>query len=69
MYFPTLDVVSGRLVRLAMTPTRIRHFRVTRAPEAGARWLLDTLNREGSKLGTRAIGQPDGTFLLEWERS
>ena len=34
--------------------------------EAGARWLLDTLNREGRGLGTRAERQPDGTLRLEW---
>ena len=28
MYFPTLDPASGRLMRFALTPTRIRHFRV-----------------------------------------
>jgi poly-gamma-glutamate synthesis protein (capsule biosynthesis protein) len=66
MYFPTLDVSSDRLVRFAMTPTQIRHFRVNRAPSAGVQWLLDTLNREGRRLGTRANAQPDGTFLLEW---
>jgi poly-gamma-glutamate synthesis protein (capsule biosynthesis protein) len=66
MYFPTLDVPSGRLVRFTMTPTQIRHFRVNRAPEAGGEWLLDTLNREGRRFGTRVGGQPDGTFLLEW---
>jgi poly-gamma-glutamate synthesis protein (capsule biosynthesis protein) len=66
MYFPTLDVASDRLVRFAMTPTQIRQFRVNRAPERGAQWLLDTLNREGQQLGTRAHAQPDGTFLLEW---
>jgi hypothetical protein len=39
---------------------------VNRAPEGGGEWLLDTLNREGRRLGTRVHGQPDGTFLLEW---
>jgi poly-gamma-glutamate synthesis protein (capsule biosynthesis protein) len=67
MYFPTLDVASGRLVRVVLTPTRIRRFRVNRAPEAGAQWLLDTLTREGRGLGTRVHAQADGTFLLAWE--
>jgi poly-gamma-glutamate synthesis protein (capsule biosynthesis protein) len=65
MYFPTLELATGRLVRLLVTPTRIRRFRVTRAPEADARWLLDVLNREGRPLGTRAVAQPDGTFLVQ----
>jgi poly-gamma-glutamate synthesis protein (capsule biosynthesis protein) len=67
MYFPTLDVPSGRLLRFTMTPTQIRRFRVNRAPEAGGQWLLDTVNREGRRLGTRVQGQPDSTFVLEWE--
>jgi poly-gamma-glutamate synthesis protein (capsule biosynthesis protein) len=67
MYFPTLDVASGRLVRVALTSTQIRRFRVNRASEAGTQWLLDTLNREGRGLGTRVHAQADGTFLLAWE--
>jgi poly-gamma-glutamate synthesis protein (capsule biosynthesis protein) len=66
LYFPTLDPATGRLVRLAMTPARIRHFRVNRAPEDGVRWLRETLNREGRALGTRVDRQPDDTLLLEW---
>ncbi len=66
MYFPTLDAATGRLARFAMTPTQIRRFRVNRAPEDGARWLLETLNREGRQFGTRVERQPDNTFLLLW---
>jgi poly-gamma-glutamate synthesis protein (capsule biosynthesis protein) len=49
-----------------MTPTRIRHFRVNRAPEAEARWLEGMLNREGRRLGTRVERQLDGTLALAW---
>ncbi|MBI4189308.1 MAG: CapA family protein [Betaproteobacteria bacterium] len=66
MYFPTLDAATGRLTRFAMTPTRTRHFRVNRAPDEGARWLQDTLNREGQKLGTRVERQTNGNLLLRW---
>lgn len=66
MYFPTLDGAAGRLTRFAMMPTQTRRFRVNRAPEEGARWLLETLNREGNKLGTRVERGPDNTFLLRW---
>jgi poly-gamma-glutamate capsule biosynthesis protein CapA/YwtB (metallophosphatase superfamily) len=68
MYFPTLDAASGRLLRFAMTPTQTRHFRVNRAPEEGVRWLLERLNREGKKLGTRVELQPDNTLLLRWDK-
>jgi poly-gamma-glutamate synthesis protein (capsule biosynthesis protein) len=66
MYFPTLDAATGRLARLAMTPTRIRHFRVNRAREEDARWLEGMLNREGRRLGTRVERQLDGTLALRW---
>ncbi len=66
MYFPTLDAASGRLLRFAATPTRMRRFRVERARSADARWLRDTLNREGAKLGTRAELRPDDTLSLIW---
>lgn len=66
MYFLTLAAATGRLARLVMTPTRVRHFRVNRAQEAEARWLEGMLNREGGKLGTRAERQLDGTLALAW---
>jgi poly-gamma-glutamate capsule biosynthesis protein CapA/YwtB (metallophosphatase superfamily) len=67
MYFPQLDASTGRLVRFALTPTRIRRFRVERAPEEARRWMLEVLNREGRSLGgTRVERQPDGTLLLRW---
>jgi poly-gamma-glutamate capsule biosynthesis protein CapA/YwtB (metallophosphatase superfamily) len=65
MYFPTLDAASGRLLRFAMTPTQTRHFRVNRAQFDGVHWLLETLNREGKKLGTRAELLQDNMLLLQ----
>jgi poly-gamma-glutamate synthesis protein (capsule biosynthesis protein) len=53
MYFHTLDVLTGRLVRLAMTPTRVERFRVTRASPEEAEWLRDLLARESRQFGTR----------------
>jgi poly-gamma-glutamate synthesis protein (capsule biosynthesis protein) len=53
MYFPTLDVATGRLVRLALTPTRIGRFRVNLATDEEAAWLAATLDRESRRLGTR----------------
>jgi poly-gamma-glutamate synthesis protein (capsule biosynthesis protein) len=64
MYFPTIDVATGRLLRLAMTPTRMRGFRVNRAGRADASWVLEALNREGRAFGTRAELQEDGTLVL-----
>ncbi len=66
MYFPTADAATGRLARLVMAPTQIRHLRVNRALEAEARWLEGMLNREGRRLGTRVERQLDGTLALAW---
>jgi len=66
MYFPTFDPASGRLMRFALTPTRIRHFRVDRAQEPDARWLEKMLNREGRELGTSVERRRDNTFVLRW---
>ena len=66
MYFPTLDAESGRLRRLEMTATRMRRLQVNRASADEARWLLETLNREGRKLGTQVERRADGAMLLRW---
>jgi poly-gamma-glutamate synthesis protein (capsule biosynthesis protein) len=66
MYFPTLHAPTGKLAHFALTPTRIRHFRVNRADERDAQWLADMLNRKGRGLGTRVERQIDGTLALRW---
>jgi poly-gamma-glutamate synthesis protein (capsule biosynthesis protein) len=65
MYFVTMDPSTGRLARLQMTPTQIKHFRVNRASRTDALWLLDTLNREGKKFGTRFHSKEDNTLILQ----
>lgn len=64
MYFPTLD--DGRLVRLLLAPTAIHRLQVRLASEGGTRWLLETLNREGEKFGTRILRGEAGSLLLHW---
>ena len=66
MYFQTLNGATSRLLKFVLTPTQIRRFRINRAPAEGALWLLNTLNREGKKLGTRAECQDRNTLLLRW---
>ncbi len=68
MYFVKLDTGNHRLVQLSMVPTQIRHFRINRAPPDAADWLLQTLNRECGELGTAVQQQPDGTFVLQFDR-
>jgi poly-gamma-glutamate synthesis protein (capsule biosynthesis protein) len=65
MYFPSFDSATGRLVRLALTPMQIRHFRLNRAKHEDALWLEQVLDREGRKLGTVARLQRDDTILIE----
>ncbi|MEE9465541.1 MAG: CapA family protein [Candidatus Neomarinimicrobiota bacterium] len=67
MYFVSVNPATGKLAGLQMTPTRIRNFRIHRAPETDARWLQDKLNREGQRLGTRVILNRMGTLTLHWD--
>jgi len=66
MYFVGMDRLTGELVYLQMTPTRIKRFRVNRASKAELFWLRDTLNREGKKIGTQVELNEDNPLALEW---
>ncbi len=69
MYFPTIEVGSGRLLRLELVPVRIARMRVIRANDEEASWLQALLNREGEVLGTRAERVPggaSGALRLHW---
>lgn len=64
MYFPEIDRETGDLVRLTMTPTRIRRLQVSLAERGDAYWLADTLGRECRPLGTSLQMLPDGRLIL-----
>lgn len=66
MYFVTMDPAGGRLVRLEMTPTRLKRFQVNRAPDREAQWLQDVLTREGRPFGTRATRGRNNELTLQW---
>ncbi|MEX1203898.1 MAG: CapA family protein [Dongiaceae bacterium] len=66
MYFVVLAAATGRLVRLEMTPLRIRRFRLNRADRADAEWLRDTLTREGRAFGTRVELAESDRLTLAW---
>lgn len=68
MYFVTVDTVTGRLVRLQMTPTQVSRLRVNRATQTDSLWLSGILNREGKPLGTQVTLNADGTLDLRWAR-
>ncbi len=69
MYFPSFDAASGRLLRLALVPLRIRRFRLERAAAQDARWLQDTLSRQGEAFGTRVERDAGGDLLVSWGRA
>ncbi len=66
MYFPTLAVGTGRLVRFRLTPLRLRRFRLVRPSRQDFAWLRDTLARECGKLGTSVEPVGEGALELRW---
>jgi len=67
MYFASIDPSTGKLVRLQMTPTRIKNFKVNRPLREDALWLANILNREGEKFGTRVKVDEDNRLTLSWD--
>jgi poly-gamma-glutamate capsule biosynthesis protein CapA/YwtB (metallophosphatase superfamily) len=67
MYVPTIEAGSGRLLRLAMVPTRMKGLRVRRASAADAGWLRALLDREGGRFGTSTRPGVGGGIELRWE--
>lgn len=67
MYFLTLDFATGSLVDCRMVPTRMKAFQVRRAPHEDIRWLMEVLNREGRKLGTRVELRENRELQLIWK--
>jgi len=65
MYFPLLDRRDGSLLELSLVPTRMRRFRIERAPDRDREWLLNTLRRECARLDS-ATPEPaaDGALRL-----
>jgi poly-gamma-glutamate capsule biosynthesis protein CapA/YwtB (metallophosphatase superfamily) len=68
MYFPALDVATGRLQSLELLPTRIRHFRVNRADLADRTWLLHRMRREYDAYGSDLEPGADGAFVVRVRR-
>jgi poly-gamma-glutamate capsule biosynthesis protein CapA/YwtB (metallophosphatase superfamily) len=66
MYFPTVELTTGRLLRLRMIPTRGHRLRVNRANEDDAKWLAKTLDREARNFGTRVERLSDNALALRW---
>ena len=64
MYFPTLDVRTGELVRLRIVPLQIFRFSLRRASPTDAAWLGKVITRESGQFGTR-VNYRDGSLEVE----
>jgi poly-gamma-glutamate capsule biosynthesis protein CapA/YwtB (metallophosphatase superfamily) len=63
MYLPTIDPHSGELLRLCMTPFRIRGMRLNRVSREEAEWLRDSLHRVSCKFGATVDLSGDALML------
>ena len=68
MYFATFEASARKLSAFEMTPLQIKKFRLNRASMDDTRWLLETLCREGSELGTSAVLGDDNRLRLNWSQ-
>lgn len=66
LYLPAVDAHDGRLVSLAMVPTRMRRMRLERADALDAAWLAETLTRINAGFDSRVTPTPDGGLRLVW---
>ncbi|MEI7037159.1 CapA family protein [Fulvimonas yonginensis] len=66
MYFPQLEATRGRLCELTLVPTRVRRFRIERAPPEDRRWLFAVMRRECARMGCDVEEKPDGSWALVW---
>jgi len=66
MYFASVDLTSGNLLELDMMPLQMQRFQLVYAPSEDFDLLMETLDRESRKFGTRIIRKPDGRLALSW---
>jgi poly-gamma-glutamate capsule biosynthesis protein CapA/YwtB (metallophosphatase superfamily) len=66
MYFPRLDVASGRLIDLKLAPLKISRFRLHRAPQKDAIWLSGILDRESARFGTHVSLSDGNRLVVRW---
>ncbi len=64
IYLVEMDTGSGRLAGLEMVPLQMRQFRLHRASEQDARWLAETLHREGAALNTSVQWRDDNVLVV-----
>jgi poly-gamma-glutamate synthesis protein (capsule biosynthesis protein) len=67
MYFVSMEPSTRKLVRLHMTPTHIKHFKVNRVSYDDMLWLKNVLNRESKKFGTRIEIGKGNSLTVRWD--
>ena len=65
MYFPEIEMETGRLRALKMWPMEIKNFSLNYAGHEDVEWLQRILNRESATFGTE-VTQYKNTLWLEW---
>jgi poly-gamma-glutamate capsule biosynthesis protein CapA/YwtB (metallophosphatase superfamily) len=63
MYFLTVDLGTGQLIQLTMTPFQIRNFRLVRPSSSDSAWLCQTLDRECRRFGRQVKPYGEGYRL------
>lgn len=66
MYFVHMEQLSGKLLGVALMPTRIKNFRIQKTTRSEFDWILNTLNREGHKYGTQVSDEKGNYLILKW---
>jgi poly-gamma-glutamate synthesis protein (capsule biosynthesis protein) len=68
MYFVTLDLATGKLVSLTMTPMQVKRFRLNDARPEDVHWLQQVMDRESRLLGARIETLDDRRLALSVRR-
>jgi poly-gamma-glutamate synthesis protein (capsule biosynthesis protein) len=64
MYFPTIRAADAALVALEMVPLQVRNMRLIPPSTTDRAWVLERLERECARFGTRVGAGSDGTLRL-----
>ncbi|MGZ3748178.1 MAG: CapA family protein [Pseudobdellovibrionaceae bacterium] len=67
MFFPTLEIGTGKLLVLRLVPLHMKRFRLERASREDVLWLRGVLNREGKKGGTSFELEADSSLHMSFE--
>lgn len=68
MYFVTIDLATGKLVSMIMTPMQIKRFRLHYAHPDDVHWLQQVMDRESRLLGGRIESINERSFAFSVRR-